>query len=63
MTAGPQQCWAGGRAGETLSLPGAHPAQLLGSKQLRVATKHERAGVLGRWPQILLQALGLWAPA
>lgn len=63
VPAGPQQCWAEGRAGETSRLPKAGPAQLSGSKQLQVATKHERAGVSGRWQQILLQALGLWAPA
>lgn len=56
---------AGGRAGETSRRPEAGPAQLSGSKQLQVATKHEQeqTGVSGRWQQILLQALGFGAPA
>lgn len=54
---------AGRRAGETYSLPGVGSVQLSSSKQLRVATKHEQAGVSGRWQQILLPTPGLWASA
>lgn len=57
------QRWAQGRVGETSHHPGAVLPSCQAANSAELLPNMNSAGVRGRWQKILLQALGLWAPA